>query len=509
SIQDNQLTGPIPSNFGNLSSLISVSLRNNLITGEIPRSFGNLSNLVDLNLSGNLINGAIPESFSNLKKLSFVDLGRTQLTGVLPESLSQMTNLAHLYVYSTNVSGPLPKSLAKLPKLATIGLWNNSISGSIPEEYANISTLLRLYVESNLVSGDIPLSFSNLTNLQLDVSDNCLSTPIPVELSTHKGFITIPQKVICQKFAPENPVSPTRTPEVISNVITNHSTTLQPPTESSPSIVGSTVTIVQIQSASGTVSIETPTTAPGIVNSYSNRSQVILIALSLGFGSTFLLLIVAGGVLVHKRTKAAGGALNGIKTEDAVNEDQVLELDVVAIAVSREEVVTADLSEEKAPSSLLSNEFTPVIQRDLLSKPTTQQGIELRVSHNPPSQEKLQGDLSVEELQPDIQRELYLQTVREAAPTSNINLENHLQRLYGLYTTWSHEFVMDWANVKRLDPAVVKIFREKFDIQDFRLRAKVIQAVEFLKDSARVISERPRDDDERMDNLLPEYQPNE
>ncbi|KAJ3290863.1 hypothetical protein HDU76_007349 [Blyttiomyces sp. JEL0837] len=139
------------------------------------------------------------------------------------------------------------------------------------------------------------------------------------------------------------------------------------------------------------------------------------------------------------------------------------------------------------------------------------------------------NQVSLLELRPEVQQMLYSQSVREAAPTSNTDLENHLQRTQGLYDTWSHELVMQWARLKRLDAAVVKIFRDyhidgpslstltihslkdKFDVQDFRLRAKVIQAIEFLKDSSRAIYERHGDDDDDMmfDNSLPEYQANE
>ncbi|KAJ3277300.1 hypothetical protein HDU76_010433, partial [Blyttiomyces sp. JEL0837] len=298
----------------------------------------NLSNLVDLNLSGNLINGSVPETFANLRNLAFVDLGRTQLSGMLPESLSQMTNLTHFYVYSTNLSGSLPKALSSLPRIATVGLWNNSITGSIPEEYANNSTLSKLYVQSNLITGNVPLSFLNSTVVQLDVSDNCLSTPIPLVLANHNGFTTSPQKVVCRKFAPENPLPPTTTPEVIDDVITNSSPTLQSPTRSYPSIMVSTVTIVQVNSATGTFGVQTPNTTPAVVNSSSNESHVMIIALSSGFGFTFLLLMVAGGVFIHKRTK------------DGVNEDGILNMDVTLTPLSDQEFMAAN-SEQETPSS--------------------------------------------------------------------------------------------------------------------------------------------------------------
>ncbi|KAJ3329016.1 hypothetical protein HDU76_008823 [Blyttiomyces sp. JEL0837] len=66
--------------------------------------------------------------------------------------------------------------------------------------------------------------------------------------------------------------------------------------------------------------------------------------------------------------------------------------------------------------------------------------------------------------------------------------------------------VMEWARLKRVDAAVVEVLKnyridgpllstldihslkDKCDVQDFRVRAKFMQAVEFLKDSSRVIA---------------------
>ncbi|KAJ3284978.1 hypothetical protein HDU76_008202, partial [Blyttiomyces sp. JEL0837] len=53
-----------------------------------------------------------------------------------------------------------------------------------------------------------------------------------------------------------------------------------------------------------------------------------------------------------------------------------------------------------------------------------------------------------------------------------------------------------------LSTLTIHSLKDKFDIQDFRLRAKVIQAIEFLKDSSRVIYDR-HGDDNMVDNALP------
>ena len=48
------------------------SLQGNEITGEIPKEFGNLTSLTMLNLENNHLSGEIPSSLGNLKKLKFL-----------------------------------------------------------------------------------------------------------------------------------------------------------------------------------------------------------------------------------------------------------------------------------------------------------------------------------------------------------------------------------------------------------------------------------------------------
>ncbi|KAJ3298896.1 hypothetical protein HDU76_006419 [Blyttiomyces sp. JEL0837] len=122
---------------------------------------------------------------------------------------------------------------------------------------------------------------------------------------------------------------------------------------------------------------------------------------------------------------------------------------------------------------------------------------------------------------PSLQLSRYEQAVREVAPTSNTDLEIHLQRSYGLFHTWNHSLVMEWARLKDLDPAIVDIMKdfhidgallatldvhslkEKCHVQEFRLRAKFIQAVEFLKDSRNTLSTFMDND---ASGSLPRYQ---
>lgn len=44
-LQGNNITGRIPEEFGNLTSMVNLNLENNRLTGEIPSSLGNLKRL--------------------------------------------------------------------------------------------------------------------------------------------------------------------------------------------------------------------------------------------------------------------------------------------------------------------------------------------------------------------------------------------------------------------------------------------------------------------------------
>ena len=66
SLQDNQLTGEIPPEIGNLTNLTGLLLYDNQLTGTIPTEIGNLTNLEVLYLSDNQLTGEIPESICNL-----------------------------------------------------------------------------------------------------------------------------------------------------------------------------------------------------------------------------------------------------------------------------------------------------------------------------------------------------------------------------------------------------------------------------------------------------------
>ena len=89
-------------------SLQLIDATNNDLTGTIPFEYGDLSMLHWLRLSRNRLTGNLPTSFVGLQSLTQLDLFRNQFSGEFPNViLSQMKGLLKLRIYSNNFNGTI------------------------------------------------------------------------------------------------------------------------------------------------------------------------------------------------------------------------------------------------------------------------------------------------------------------------------------------------------------------------------------------------------------------
>ena len=68
-LNDNNLTGRIPSTLGNLVNLRKLELANNQLTGYFPSALGNLGNLELLRVNDNLLRGSLQIGLIRLRVL--------------------------------------------------------------------------------------------------------------------------------------------------------------------------------------------------------------------------------------------------------------------------------------------------------------------------------------------------------------------------------------------------------------------------------------------------------
>jgi Leucine-rich repeat (LRR) protein len=124
----NQLTGLIPPEIGNLTNLERLQLRNNELTGEIPSEIGNLTNLEWLELQNNELTGSIPSEIGNLINLERLHLDNNQLTGSIPSELGNLINLDHLFLNDNQLIGEIPESICELSTMSWNSVYGSSFS---------------------------------------------------------------------------------------------------------------------------------------------------------------------------------------------------------------------------------------------------------------------------------------------------------------------------------------------------------------------------------------------
>ncbi|KAJ3330607.1 hypothetical protein HDU76_005262 [Blyttiomyces sp. JEL0837] len=467
-VGSNAFTGPFPQFLENIISLQSLYLDNTLMEGSIPESWRLLTSLTTLHLKNNSISGSIPNFLGTFSSLENLDLSNNKLSGLIPSSLGNLTSLTVLDLHDnpfTNISGTLPDSLQNLQSVSTIGLWDNWISGELPLSLGNLSSLNYFWVNDNLLNGTVPESFERLSKLKdINLSDNCMTGTLTQKL-LDKGFTLDRQREVCSKYS--LPANKTVSSSTVRS--STHTTPINFPTDSkvithpipiNEQTVVETYTSTSFPSPSNTLTLHSNNNTFNGNQSSSNKSVVI------------------------------GATSGAISISPPANSPETKNRD-------------PQLPDDYRPHFYLSNSMPSV------SKSTTQltPGTIAIGSHRPIkplsitiTHTNLPPDPAHGEVDPAIVA--HFQRLAEEQPINAIELEQGLQRLHGPFSSWSHELVNEWVGLRSFDAVVVRfitdfyidgailnnlsmnVLQEKYEIQEFRHRAMIMQAVEFLRHSS-------------------------
>ncbi|CAI9762764.1 unnamed protein product [Fraxinus pennsylvanica] len=178
-LADNKLSGTIPVSEGTTTGLDKLvhtkhfHFRKNQLSGEIPSQlFNSDMTLKHLLLENNLLTGNIPSTLGLVQTLEIVRLDKNSLNGSVPPNLNNLTSVLELYLANNKLTGPLP-NLTGMNLLYYVDLSNNSFAASyVPAWFLTLEKLTSLIMEDTRIQGPLPVSLFSLIQLQKVVLRN-------------------------------------------------------------------------------------------------------------------------------------------------------------------------------------------------------------------------------------------------------------------------------------------------------------------------------------------------
>lgn len=200
----NTTTNNVSSRWNGLSvspdgKVIAMYLYENNLSGVIPPEIGQLNNIVDIDLHQNSIGGTLPAEIGQLSKLLYFQIFENNISGIIPPEIGNLTKVEKLVLSDNNFGGAIPTEIGQLTELVVLSLNDNSLSGDIPNDILNLTKLQNLSLAYNELTS-IP-DFTVLTNLEkLKVEQNRLffehlEPNMPI-LSNSTNSSYRPQKII-------------------------------------------------------------------------------------------------------------------------------------------------------------------------------------------------------------------------------------------------------------------------------------------------------------------------
>ncbi|XP_068666649.1 probable leucine-rich repeat receptor-like serine/threonine-protein kinase At3g14840 [Aristolochia californica] len=179
-LESNRLSGPLPPELGNLVNIERILLSSNKFTGELPETLAKLTNLKDFRVSDNNITGKIPGFIQNWIKLQKIAIQGSGLQGPIPSGISLLTKVTDMRISDINGPASAFPSLSEMKNMKTLILRNCNLTGKISDFIGEMMELKTLDLSFNKLTGQIPSNFENLVKSDfMFLTSNFLSGPVP------------------------------------------------------------------------------------------------------------------------------------------------------------------------------------------------------------------------------------------------------------------------------------------------------------------------------------------
>ncbi|XP_022976687.1 probable leucine-rich repeat receptor-like serine/threonine-protein kinase At3g14840 isoform X1 [Cucurbita maxima] len=192
SLLGNRLTGPIPKEIGNISTLAELVLEMNHFSGSIPPEIGNLTSLSRLLLTSNNFSGELPPSLARITTLTDFRISDNHFTGSIPKFIQNWKNLGKVAIQASGLSGPIPSEIGLLTNLTDVRISDLNGGSSLFPPLDTLTKLKVLILRSCNITGVLPDNLGGLTALKtLDFSFNKITGPIPASFEALKKVDSI------------------------------------------------------------------------------------------------------------------------------------------------------------------------------------------------------------------------------------------------------------------------------------------------------------------------------
>ncbi|CAD6247061.1 unnamed protein product [Miscanthus lutarioriparius] len=180
-LSNNRIVGPLGPEFRSLTGLVTLDLSNNHLSGSVPTELGAFTNLTWLVLSSNNFSGIIMEEhFAALISLKKLDLSSTNLKLSVDTDWIPIFSL-EVALFASCQMGPLfPAWLQWQPEITKLDVSSTVLMDKIPDWFwPTFSHAIYIDLSNNQLSGSLPANLADMAFVELNISSNLLSGPIP------------------------------------------------------------------------------------------------------------------------------------------------------------------------------------------------------------------------------------------------------------------------------------------------------------------------------------------